>query len=78
MGPGGMILRGIAQAAVSLAPLGVLLLFWGVFPRDRGIHPIYRESRIETTDQRAEVEAHRNYGPLAVHELFPRGIQTFL
>jgi hypothetical protein len=42
-------------AALSLAQLGLLLLFWGVSPRDCGIHPIYRESGIETTDQRTEV-----------------------
>jgi hypothetical protein len=31
----------------SLAPLGLLLLFWMVFPNDRGIHPIYRDSRMK-------------------------------
>jgi hypothetical protein len=40
---------------LSLAPLGLLLFFWRVFPRDRGIHPIYRESEIETTGKRTEV-----------------------
>jgi hypothetical protein len=43
-------------AAVSLASLGLLLLFWGVFPRDCGIHPIYREPGIETVDHRTEVQ----------------------
>jgi hypothetical protein len=38
-------------AALSLAQLGLLLLFWGVFPRDHGVHPIYRESGIEATDE---------------------------
>jgi hypothetical protein len=31
----------------SLAPLGLLLLFWRVFPHDRGFHPIYRDSRMK-------------------------------
>jgi hypothetical protein len=34
-------------AALSVAPLGLFLLFWRMFPRDRGVHPIYRESGIE-------------------------------
>ena len=34
-------------AALSLAPLGLFLVFWRMFPRDRGVHPIYRKSRIE-------------------------------
>jgi hypothetical protein len=42
-------------AAVSLAPVGLFLLFWALFPRDCGIHPIYRESGIETIDKRTEV-----------------------
>jgi hypothetical protein len=42
--------------AVNLAPVGLLLLFWGVFPRDCGIHPIYQESGIETVDDRTEVQ----------------------
>jgi hypothetical protein len=42
-------------AAVSSAPLILLLLFWRVFPRDCGVHPIYRVDGIETTDERAEV-----------------------
>ena len=37
-------------AALSLAPLGLFLLFWRMFPRDRGVHPIYRESGAETTE----------------------------
>jgi hypothetical protein len=28
----------------SLAPLALLLLLWRLFPDDRGIHPIYRDS----------------------------------
>jgi hypothetical protein len=42
-------------AAFSLAPLGLFLLFWRVFPRDRSVHPIYRES-IETMGKRTEVQ----------------------
>jgi hypothetical protein len=34
-------------AVLSWAPLGLLLLFWRVFPCDRGFHPIYREPGIE-------------------------------
>ena len=41
---------------LSLAPLGLLLFFWRVFPKDRGIHPIYREPEIETMGKRAEVQ----------------------
>ena len=37
-------------AALSLAPVGLFLLFWRMFPRDRGVHPIYREAGIETKD----------------------------
>jgi len=37
-------------AALSLAPLGLFLLFWRMFPRDRGIHPIYRDAEIEMRD----------------------------
>lgn len=40
----------------SLAPFGVFLLFWKMFPKDRGIHPIYRTSDIETTDKRTEIQ----------------------
>jgi hypothetical protein len=47
---------GFFLAALSLAPLGVFLLFWRMFPRDRGIHPIYRESGIETIEKRTEVK----------------------
>ena len=43
-------------AALSLTPLGLFLLFWRMFPRDRGIHPIYRESGIETIEKRTEVQ----------------------
>ena len=38
------------SAALSLAPVGLFLLFWKMFPRDRGVHPIYRESAIEMID----------------------------
>jgi hypothetical protein len=43
-------------AALSLAPLGLFLLFWRMFPRDRGIHPIYRESGTETIGKRTEAQ----------------------
>ena len=42
--------------ALSLAPLGLFLLFWRMFPRDRGVHPIYRESGIEMIDNGTGVE----------------------
>lgn len=38
-------------AALSLAPIGLLLLFWRVFPGDRSVHPIYRESDVEATEK---------------------------
>jgi len=38
-------------AAISLAPLGLFLLFWRMFPDDRGIHPIYRDSRSNDTQK---------------------------
>jgi hypothetical protein len=43
-------------AALSLAPLGLFLLFWRVFPRDTALHPIYRKPEIETTGKRAAVQ----------------------
>jgi hypothetical protein len=43
-------------ATLSLAPLGLFLLFWRVFPRDTAVHPIYRECEIQTTGKRAEVQ----------------------
>ncbi len=43
-------------AALSLAPIGLFLLFWRMFPRDRGIHPIYRESGTETIGKRTEAQ----------------------
>ena len=43
-------------AAFSLAPLGLFLLFWRMFPRDRGVHPIYRESGIEMIDNGTGVQ----------------------
>ncbi len=42
-------------AASSLAPLGLFLLFWRVFPRDTAVHPIYRESENQTTGKKTEV-----------------------
>ena len=43
-------------AALSLAPVGLFLLFWRMFPRDRGVHPIYRESGIEMIDNGTGVQ----------------------
>jgi hypothetical protein len=43
-------------AALSLAPVGLFLLFWKMFPRDRGVHPIYRESGAEMIDSGTEVQ----------------------
>ena len=43
-------------AALSLAPVGLFLLFWRMFPRDRGVHPIYRESGIEMIDNATGVQ----------------------
>ena len=43
-------------AALSLAPLGLLLLLWRMFPRDRGVRPIYRESGIEMIDNGTGVQ----------------------
>ena len=34
---------------LSLAPLGLFILFWTLFHEDRGVHPIYRKSTTETT-----------------------------
>ena len=42
--------------ALSLAPVGLFLLIWRVFPRDRGVHPIYRESGIEMICNGPEVQ----------------------
>jgi hypothetical protein len=33
---------------LSLAPLGLFILFWNLF-HEGGVHPIYRESTTETT-----------------------------
>jgi len=38
-------------AAITLAPFGLFLLFWRMFPDDRGIHPIYRDSSIEEDNE---------------------------
>jgi hypothetical protein len=43
-------------AALSLAPVGLFLLFWRMFPRDRGVHPIYRKSGIEMIDNGTGVQ----------------------
>ena len=41
--------------ALSLAPVGLFLLLWRMFPRDRGVHPIYRESEIEMIENETQV-----------------------
>jgi hypothetical protein len=43
-------------SCIKPGALGLSLLFWRMFPRDRGVHPIYRESGIETLDKRTEVQ----------------------
>jgi hypothetical protein len=45
-------------AALSLAPLGLFVLFWRVFTRDTAAHPIYREPEIETTGKRTGGPGH--------------------
>jgi len=42
--------------ALSLAPVGLFLLFWRMFPPDRSVHPIYRESGIEMIENGTEVQ----------------------
>jgi hypothetical protein len=36
-------------AGLSLAPLGLFILFWKLFHEDRGVHPIYGKSTTEMT-----------------------------
>jgi hypothetical protein len=36
-------------AVLALVPFGLLVLFWKGFHEDRGVHPIYRNSKTETT-----------------------------
>jgi hypothetical protein len=47
-------------AALSLAPLGLFLLFWGIFPRDRVVYPIYRESGSEVHEEELGTQARKN------------------
>ena len=51
-----MFMFDFVLATLSLAPIGLFLLFWRLFPRDRGVHPIYREAGIEMIDNRTEVQ----------------------
>jgi len=44
-----MFILDFLLAAFALAPLGFLVLFWKAFHEDRGVHPIYRNSKSETT-----------------------------
>ena len=46
-----MSMFSLVLVGFGLAPLGLLLLFWNMFPQDRGIHPIYRGSGVETLDK---------------------------
>ena len=50
-----MSMFNVFLAVLSLAPLALLLWFWRIFPRDRRIHPSYRQSGIETIVKRTEV-----------------------
>ena len=53
-------------AAISLAPVGLFLLFWRMFPDDRGIHPIYTggSTRAPGPSGRAEKDrAHHGFNP---------------
>jgi hypothetical protein len=34
-------------AVFALAPFGLLVVFWKEFHEDRGVHPIYRNSKTE-------------------------------
>jgi hypothetical protein len=36
-------------AVFALAPFGLLVVFWTAFHQDRGVHPIYRNSKTEIT-----------------------------
>jgi hypothetical protein len=42
-------------AVFALAPFGLLVLFWKVFPEARAVHPIYRNSTTEIT-KKAEIQ----------------------
>jgi hypothetical protein len=52
-----MFILDLFLAAISLAPLGLLLLFWVMFPDDRGIHPIYRNPRSNDTQKDRGISA---------------------
>jgi hypothetical protein len=54
-------------AALSLAPVGLFLLFWRIFPRDRGVHPIYRETGIVAEAAGTELWAGRGTAGRAPH-----------
>ena len=41
--PRDRLLFGFFFAVCTLAPVGVLVLFWRMFHEDRGVHPIYRK-----------------------------------
>jgi len=52
-----MFILDLFLAAISLAPLGLLFLFWSMFPDNRGIHPIYRDSRSNDTQKDRGISA---------------------
>jgi len=43
-------------AVSALAPFGLLVLFWKAFHEDCGVHPIYRNSKTETTKKQRSVK----------------------
>jgi hypothetical protein len=46
-----MFILDLLLAVFALAPFGLLVLFWKAFHEDRGVHPIYRNAKTETTNQ---------------------------
>jgi hypothetical protein len=46
-----MFILDLLLAVFALAPFGLLVLFWKAFHEDRGVHPIYRNAKTETTKQ---------------------------
>ena len=46
-----MFILDLLLAVFALAPFGLLVLFWKVFHEDRGVQPIYRNAKTETSKQ---------------------------
>jgi hypothetical protein len=46
-----MSILNLFLAEIGLALLGLLLLSWRMFPDDRGVHQIYRDSRLNDTQE---------------------------